>query len=305
MSARLGAVLLTLVACLPACAGPSRARVEAEPPPAVKPAPVAEAKPAPAPEPPRQADQLARISSELVELQNAMAKLMLNARQHDEQLMYLQRRLTDLENQTRARGAGVPTLPPSTAMPAPLPPPPVAAPFGTPPAGAPLASAPPAVTPRAATPSALPTPSAPPSATPRTAAPARPSPPSAPASPADELYQDGFAKYQAGDLEAAVVTLYEVIASFPTDPARERAQFLVGEIFLTQKDYRGAVAEFEGLIGAVPGGTRVPDALLKIGMAQRSLGEEGRARRTWERLVKDYPTSAAARQARTLLKARG
>jgi TolA-binding protein len=91
--------------------------------------------------------------------------------------------------------------------------------------------------------------------------------------------------------------------NYPGDPARERAQFLVGDIFLTQKDYRGAVAEFESLIAAVPSGTRVPDALLKLGSAQRGLGDEAKARRSWEKLVKDYPNSAAARSARTLLRA--
>jgi TolA-binding protein len=150
-----------------------------------------------------------------------------------------------------------------------------------------------------------------PPAAPAPAAPSaavRPAPPSAPrpaasASAADTLYQAGFEKYQAGDLDGAVVALYEVVVNFPGDPARERAQFLVGEIFFTQKDYRGAVGELESLILAVPGGSRVPDALLKIGMAQRALGEDARARRAWERLVKEHPNSGAARQARTLLKA--
>jgi tol-pal system protein YbgF len=123
-------------------------------------------------------------------------------------------------------------------------------------------------------------------------------------SPAEALYRAGLAKYQAGDLDGAVVMLYEVVANFAGDPARERAQFLVGDIFLTQKDYRGALAEFEGLVAAVPRGSRVPDALLKIGRAQRELGDENRARRAWERVVKDYPASAAAREARTLLKPR-
>ncbi|MBM4434915.1 MAG: tetratricopeptide repeat protein, partial [Chloroflexi bacterium] len=131
-------------------------------------------------------------------------------------------------------------------------------------------------------------------------APASPAPA---ASPADTLYQSGRAKFEAGDLDGAVVTLYEVVASFPDDPARERAQFLVGEIFFSQKDYRGAVAEFESMIAAVRDGSRAPEALLKIGMAERALGDEARARRAWERLVKEYPNSAAARQARTLLRA--
>jgi TolA-binding protein len=124
-------------------------------------------------------------------------------------------------------------------------------------------------------------------------------------SPAEELYRGGLAKYQAGDLDGAVVALYEVVANFPSDPARERAQFLVAEIFYAQKDFGSAAAEYEGLLGAVPAGARSPEALLKLGMAQRSLGDEARARRAWERLVKEFPNSAPARQARTLLKAKG
>ena len=238
---------------------------------------IAAAPPAPVSEAPRQADQLARIASELTELQNAVAKLMMSARQHDDQLLYLQRRLGELETHARRSGAP-PAFAPSAAVPAPLPPPPVAAAPAAPP------------------PSPLP-----PTARPTSPAAAPPAP-AAPASPGDVLYQSGRAKYEAGDLDGAVVVLYDVVATFPSDPARERAQFLVGEIFLAQKDYRGAIAEFENMIAALPGGTRVPDALLKIGMAQRSLGDEARARRVWERLVKEHPNSAAARQARTLLR---
>jgi tol-pal system protein YbgF len=130
-------------------------------------------------------------------------------------------------------------------------------------------------------------------------------PPSSNGGSAEALYQEGLSKYNAGDLDGAVVTLYEVVANFPTDPMRERAQFLVGEIFYSQKDYRGVIAELESLIAAVPGGTRVPEALVKIGLAQRALGDETRARRAWDRVVKEFPSSAAAKQARTLLKSKG
>jgi tol-pal system protein YbgF len=171
---------------------------------------------------------------------------------------------------------------PPVALPAPLPPPLPPATRPTPPAPAPAAAA-------------AARPPAPPAVRPA------PAPPSS--SGADQLYQEGREKYERGDLDSAVVTLYDVVVNYPGDPARERAQYLVGEIFLAQKDYRGAVAEFESLIAAVPSGTRLPDAYLKLGMAQRGLGDEARARRSWERLVKDYPNSAAARQARTLLRA--
>jgi tol-pal system protein YbgF len=126
--------------------------------------------------------------------------------------------------------------------------------------------------------------------------------PSATTSPAAELYRTGTTQLKARDLDGAMLSFYDLIVTYPTDPLRESAQFLVADIYFNQKDYRGALAEFEALVDAVPRGERVPDALLKIGQCQKSLGDTGRAKRTWERIVKDYPASVAARQARALLR---
>jgi len=71
---------------------------------------------------------------------------------------------------------------------------------------------------------------------------------------------------------------------------------------LNHRDFRGALAEFEALVAAAPRGEKVADALLKIGLCQKNLGDAPRAKRTWERVVKDYPASLAARQARALLR---
>src|SRR5206468_3822523 len=104
---------------------------------------------------------------------------------------------------------------------------------------------------------------------------------------------------ELGELQNAVVKL---IVTYPDDPLREGAQFLVADIFYNQRDFRGALAEFEALIAAVPRGEKVADALLKIGLCQKNLGDAPRAKRTWARVVKDYPASLAARQARALLR---
>ena len=125
---------------------------------------------------------------------------------------------------------------------------------------------------------------------------------SATTTPAAELYRAGTEKLQAKNFDAAVLSFYDLIVTYPNHPLREGAQFLVADVFYMQKDFRSALAEFEALIAAVPRGERVPDALLKIGQCQKSLGDAARAKRTWERVVKDYPASVAARQARVLLR---
>jgi TolA-binding protein len=126
--------------------------------------------------------------------------------------------------------------------------------------------------------------------------------PGAPAPSARELYQDGMAKHRAGEAAPAVLIFYDLIARYPTDPLRENAQFQVGEIFFREREFREALREFEDLLAAVPSGARTADVLLKIGLCYRSLKDEAGARQAWERLTREYPASAAGRQARVLLR---
>ena len=208
-------------------------------------------------------DQVARIASELAELQNAVAKLIATSRQQDDQLNYLRRRMDELESPNRGR------LP--------------AAPSGFAPSAPPAPAAPGAP-----------------------AGPGAPAPPpllsSATTTPAADLYRTGVEQLRAKSNDAAILTFYDLIATYPDSPLRESAQFLVADIYYQQKDWRGALAEFEALVAAMPRGEKAPDALLKIGLCQRDLGDGARAKRTWERVVREYSQSAAARQARALLR---
>jgi len=45
----------------------------------------------------------------------------------------------------------------------------------------------------------------------------------------------------------------------------------------------------------------VSEALLKIGLCQRALGDAASAKASWEQVIRQFPKSDAARQARTLL----
>ena len=210
-------------------------------------------------------EQVSRIAGELSELQNAVAKLIASSRQQEDQLSFLRRRVEELESLNRGR---LPAAPSGFAPSAPI----GAAPH------APGGVGPPA-------PSPGPTPLA-----------------SATTTPAAELYRAGTENLQAKNFDAAVLSFYDLIVTYPNHPLREGAQFLVADIFYQQKDFRSALAEFEALIATVPRGERVPDALLKIGQCQKSLGDGARAKRTWERVVKDHQASLAARQARVLLR---
>ena len=140
-------------------------------------------------------------------------------------------------------------------------------------------------------------------------APSAPGPPgplpllgSATTTRAADLYRRGVEQLRANADDAAILTFYDLIATYPESPLRESAQYLVADVYYKQKDWRGALAEFEALVAALPRAEKAPDALLKIGLCQKSLGDSARAKRTWERVVREHPTSAAARQARALLR---
>lgn len=135
------------------------------------------------------------------------------------------------------------------------------------------------------------------------AAPPEPRPvPSPSGAAAQDLYQTALARLKAGDRDAAMLLFYELIANHPQERLREAAQVHVADIYSAQRDFDAALAELESLLAAVPNGARTAEVLLKIGLTRRALGDEASARRAWERVVRDYPKSEAAREARILLR---
>ena len=66
--------------------------------------------------------------------------------------------------------------------------------------------------------------------------------------------------------------------------------------------FEQAASKYQKAIDLAPTGERTPDALLRLGLALRSLRREDRAREVWARLLKDFPDSDAAVRARAVLR---
>jgi len=62
-----------------------------------------------------------------------------------------------------------------------------------------------------------------------------------------------------------------------------------------------AAAEFQKTVDNYTQVAQVSEALLKIGLCRRALGDVAGARAAWELVTKQFPKSDAARQARALL----
>lgn len=136
------------------------------------------------------------------------------------------------------------------------------------------------------------------------AAPPEPKPP-APmgrTATAEVAYNTALATFRAGEHGQAVLDFLDFIAKYPKHPLVPNAQYWIGEAYYLQRDYRQAIAEFQKVPEVGPGTSKAADALLKIGLSYQGLRDSTRARQTWQRLVRDYPSSEAATRARGLLR---
>jgi tol-pal system protein YbgF len=230
-----------------------------------------------------QAQEIARLAGDVKAMDAQQAFLVAEIKNLGEQVAKLKSSLSEAEGAMRSLRA---TPAPPESRPA--------FPFVSPPAPA-LAPVPiPAPSPRPATPAAT---------TPAAGVPAAAVPPSRNAE-ADRIFAAALAKLRAGDDGQAALEFTEFVVQYPTHPQAGSAQNHIGEAYYRQRDYRQAMAEFQKTVDGYTQAAQVSEALLKIGLCQRALGDAARAKASWEQVVKQFPKSDAARQARTLLAAR-
>jgi tol-pal system protein YbgF len=235
-----------------------------------------------------QAQEIARLAADVKAMDAQQAFLVAEIKNLSEQLAKLKSSLDDAETAMRSLRA-TPVPPESRPVPAPAPPPT--------PAPAPPPTPAPAPTPPAA---AVPEPKP---AAPIPAAPASGRTPSSNAE-ADRIFAAALARLRAGDEGQAALEFTEFVAQYPTHPQAAVAQNYIGEAYYRQREYRQAMGEYQKTVDNYTQAAQVSEALLKIGLCQRALGDGASAKATWEQVVKRFPKSDAARQARTLLGAR-
>jgi tol-pal system protein YbgF len=120
--------------------------------------------------------------------------------------------------------------------------------------------------------------------------------PSALSPEAGRDYDGALALVKGKQYDKAIDQFAAFLVRYPDHPHANNAMYWRGECFYAKGDYARAAQEFEGLIARFPVGTKVPDAMLKLGMTQKKLGQDDRAEKTFAQLRERYPNSQAARQ---------
>jgi len=140
-------------------------------------------------------------------------------------------------------------------------------------------------------------------ATPTSASAAMPAASAAPS--ADTLYSNGLRDITSGKYDLARSEFQDYLKYYGDTDLASNAQFYLGEIAYSQKQYSNAVSEYEKVLTAYPKSFKLAPARLKKGMALIELGQKPSGIRELREVVKRYPGTEEERRARSKLKELG
>lgn len=96
--------------------------------------------------------------------------------------------------------------------------------------------------------------------------------------------------------KAALDAFAGFVVRYPDHPYAANALYWRGECYYSLAQYGAAADQFDGLLASYPASSKVPDALLKLGLTQKKLGSDAKAKAAFARLRNDYPNSEAAKK---------
>jgi tol-pal system protein YbgF len=130
-------------------------------------------------------------------------------------------------------------------------------------------------------------------------------PPSGPAPSADTLYSNGLRDVTGGNYDLARKEFQDYLKFYGDTDLASNAQFYLGEIAYSQKNYQQAVAEYDRVLTNYPKSFKLAPAHLKKGMALIELGQKTSGVRELRDVVRRFPGTEEERRARAKLKELG
>jgi tol-pal system protein YbgF len=119
------------------------------------------------------------------------------------------------------------------------------------------------------------------------------------------LYSNGLRDITSGKYDLARQEFQDYLKYYSDTDLASNAQFYLGEIAYTQKQYQDAVSEYDKVLTHYPKSFKLAPARLKKGMALIELGQKTPGVRELREVVKRYPGTEEERRARAKLKELG
>ena len=108
--------------------------------------------------------------------------------------------------------------------------------------------------------------------------------------------------YRKGDFKESAESLSAFLTLYPESVLAPTAQFYLGSANYANKNYQGAISVLKTMSGKFPDHPRAPDALLVVAGSEFELNQRSAAKATLQKIIKDYPDTAAAQSAQERLK---
>jgi len=129
--------------------------------------------------------------------------------------------------------------------------------------------------------------------------------PSGAAPSADTLYSNGLRDITSGKYDLARSEFQDYLKYYGDTDLASNAQFYLGEIAYSQRQYSQAVSEYEKVLSNYPKSFKLAPARLKKCMALIELGQKSSGVKELREVVKRYPCTEEERRARAKLKELG
>ncbi|MDE0885526.1 MAG: tol-pal system protein YbgF [Myxococcota bacterium] len=120
-------------------------------------------------------------------------------------------------------------------------------------------------------------------------------------------YQKSLDAWRGDDQKLCIDRFRKFLQTYPASPHADDAAYWLADCHFKQGDYRVAVLRFNDVVQVYPTGNKAPEALYRQGESLLKLGPgfHDAARTVFEQVVKDYPDSALAKEAKKQLSALG
>jgi tol-pal system protein YbgF len=126
-----------------------------------------------------------------------------------------------------------------------------------------------------------------------------------PAPSADMLYSNGLRDITSGKYDLARQEFLDYLKYYGDTDLASNAQFYLGEIAYSQKQYQDAVSEYDKVLTVYPKSFKLAPAHLKKGLALIEIGQKTSGERELREVVRRYPGTEEERRARAKLKELG
>ncbi len=117
-----------------------------------------------------------------------------------------------------------------------------------------------------------------------------------------QAYQEAYNELKARRYNAAREAFSQFIEQYPHGRYAHIAQYWIAESSYAQRDYEQAIADYQRLLDVYPFSPKKAEAELKKAYSYYELGKKDETRKTLEQLLRQYPDTTEAGQARRLLK---